>query len=370
MLKSFRVSGFRCFKELHLDELDRVNLLAGSNNVGKTSLLEAIFIYIGAYNPELLIKLNNFRGVEKIEIKSGRNLDTPWDVCFHDFDLSKSIEFEGKNSALYSRLLRLKVLRDESEFSLLDKVVRPDTPQRGGNGFGDGDNSAILSTSEYVRVLALEYREGDKRGKYYLIADKNGYQIKPISPPPPFPGHFLPSRLRISFKEEATLFGNLDVLGNQELLLNVLKIIEPRLKRLSVVLLADEPILHGDIGLGRLVPLPYMGEGLVRLADLVMVIGNSPKGVVLIDEIENGIHYAVLPKVWRAIGEAAREFNVQVFATTHSLECIMAAHRAFSGGNTYDFRLHRLEDVDGKIRAITYDRESLEAAIDMGLEVR
>jgi len=64
------------------------------------------------------------------------------------------------------------------------------------------------------------------------------------------------------------------------------------------------------------------------------------------------------------------EFNVQVFATTHSLECIMAAHRAFSGGNTYDFRLHRLEDVDGKIRAVTYDRESLEAAIDMGLEVR
>ena len=60
----------------------------------------------------------------------------------------------------------------------------------------------------------------------------------------------------------------------------------------------------------------------------------------------------------------------QVFATTHSLECIVAAHRAFSDSEHEDFRLHRLERVNEAIHAVTYDRETLEAAIETGLEVR
>jgi len=129
-------------------------------------------------------------------------------------------------------------------------------------------------------------------------------------------------------------------------------------------------MMHGDIGLGRLVPLPVMGEGMVRLASLVLAIGNVPNGVVLVDEIENGLHHSILPKVWQAIGEVARQFNTQVFTTTHSLECIVAAHRAFSESERYDFRLHRLERVNETIRAVTYDQETLEAAIETGLEVR
>jgi len=150
----------------------------------------------------------------------------------------------------------------------------------------------------------------------------------------------------------------------------VLRLIEPRLKRLAIVVVAGEPILHGDIGAGRLMPLPVMGGGMVRLASLVIHIGNAANGVVLVDEIENGLHYSILPKVWRAIGEVARQFNAQIFATTHSLECIVAAHKAFLESEHYDFCLHRLERTRETIRAVTYDQESLEAAIETGLEVR
>jgi AAA15 family ATPase/GTPase len=139
---------------------------------------------------------------------------------------------------------------------------------------------------------------------------------------------------------------------------------------LAMVVVAGEPMLHGDIGMGRLVPLPVMGEGMVRLASLVLHIGNAPNGVVLVDEMENGLHHSILPKVWRAIGEVAREFNTQVFATTHSLECIVAAHKAFAESGLYDFRLHRLERRKETIHTLTYDQEALEAAIGTGLEVR
>ena len=129
-------------------------------------------------------------------------------------------------------------------------------------------------------------------------------------------------------------------------------------------------MLHGEIGVGRLVPLPLMGEGMVRLADMMLNIGNAQDGVVLIDEIENGLHYTILHKVWEAIEQATREFNTQLFATTHSLECIIAAHRAFSKSEKYDFRLHRLDLIDDLIHVVTYDKDSLEAAIETGLEVR
>ena len=90
----------------------------------------------------------------------------------------------------------------------------------------------------------------------------------------------------------------------------------------------------------------------------------------MIDEIENGLHYSVLGDVWRVIDQTAKAFNTQIFATTHSRECIVAAHEAFESDDDYDFRLHRLDQINGTIRAVTYPQGTLEAAIETNLEVR
>ena len=93
-------------------------------------------------------------------------------------------------------------------------------------------------------------------------------------------------------------------------------------------------------------------------------------GTVLIDEFENGLHYSALVDAWKAVGAAARQSNVQVFATTHSWECVLAAHRAFAESDEDDFRLHRLERRDGEVVALTYDQEQLDTAIEFNFEVR
>jgi hypothetical protein len=216
----------------------------------------------------------------------------------------------------------------------------------------------------------LEYQEGEQQGKYFMIVDRTGLRTHPIPPSPPFQAIFQGARLRTPLSEEAERFGKLEVQSKQDVVLQVLKLLEPRLKRLAMVILAGQPVLHGDIGIGRLVPLPVMGEGMVRLASLVLSIGNAPNGVVLVDEIENGLHYSALGKVWAAIAEVARQFNTQIFATTHSRECIVTAHNAFVESGLYDFRLHRLDRTDEAIRAVTYDQATLAAAIETGLEVR
>lgn len=130
-------------------------------------------------------------------------------------------------------------------------------------------------------------------------------------------------------------------------------------------------MLHGRIdGTRRLIPLPIMGGGMVRLADLAVYIGNAPGGVVLVDEIENGLHYSVMSNVWRVIASEARKSNTQIFATTHSWECIKVAHEAFASEETYDFRLHRLGWLKGEIKAVTYDQGTLAASLKHELEVR
>ena len=110
-----------------------------------------------------------------------------------------------------------------------------------------------------------------------------------------------------------------------------------------------------------------MGEGMTRLARIVLAISSSPKGVVLVDEIENGLHHSVLGKVWKVVELAARQLGTQVFATTHSFECVQAARRALPHAA---FRLHRLEIDNGERRCVTYGADAIDGAIRHGLEVR
>ena len=52
MLRKFSVRNFRCLRELDIEPLARVNLIVGENNVGKTALLEALFLSLNPGNPE------------------------------------------------------------------------------------------------------------------------------------------------------------------------------------------------------------------------------------------------------------------------------------------------------------------------------
>jgi len=367
MYKSFEVQNFRCFRELTVADLERVNLIAGVNNVGKTALLEALFLHCGAYNPELSLRINAFRGIEAVKVELGRWAETPWDSLFSDFDTSKKVAMIGENEATGRRIVRLRVIREPKELAKIGQSIQHSPNRREKVSLS---RESVPPSSETAQVLELEYQQGEQMGRYYMILDSKGLRSEPIPPSPPFPASFQAARFRTPLAQDAELFGKLDILGQQDVLLKSLQVIEPRLQRLSVVVAGGVPMLHGDIGLKRLVPLPVMGEGMARLASLVLAVGNAPKGVVLIDEIENGLHHSILSKVWQVIGEVARQFNTQVFATTHSLECIVAAHKAFTQSGTYDFRLHRLEHKKDAIHAITYDQETLEAAIETGLEVR
>lgn len=375
MYQSFEVRNFRGFSRLNIEDIERVNLIAGKNDSGKTTLLEALFIHSGAYNPRLVMNINAFRGIQTLKLEFGPWAETPWDSVFNEFDLTKKVKIIGSDKTAGSRILQLKVVRTAKEMArirdYIDYIDYTTLPQAEKGAEQEVKLESVYLTPGTTHVLELQCIEGKRQRNYYLLFDAvKGARITPIPPPPPYRTIILPSRVRLPRLEDPERFGKLEILKTHDVVLNVLKIVEPRLQRLTVIGVGGVPIMYADVGKERLIQLALLGEGVVRLASLISAIGSARNGVVLVDEIENGLHHSILLKVWKAIGEAARQFNTQVFATTHSFECIVAAHEAFLKEKSYDFRLHRLERTKGAIHSVTYDRETLSAAIETGLEVR
>lgn len=348
MYKSFEIKNFRGFEELKINNLELINIIAGKNNAGKTVLLEALFLHCAAVNPSLVFSINAFRGMEKFTVETDPRFELPWNSVFSNYNIDSQIKLKGIDRDNKSRIV---TLRTEKLRSGLLPV---------------GDE-----TGKMVPYALMLEHENDKKQKQkvQLILEQMGARIDPVLPIP-FPAIFIVARRFGGPAEDADRFGKLKVAKEEKLLIESLKFIEPRLQSIDVIPRAGEPTLYGDIGSGRLIPLPLMGEGMVRLATIVLAIANARDGVVLLDEVENGFYHSIMTDIWKAIGKVASQFYTQIFATTHSLECIQAAHQAFKGSASYDLRVHRLDRNGTKTKVATYDQETLEASIQAGLEVR
>ncbi|MEA3345449.1 MAG: AAA family ATPase [Chloroflexota bacterium] len=356
MYTSFTARNFRCFEYLTVEPLERVNLIAGKNNIGKTAFLEALWLHHGYHNPTLGPKVDGFRGLEHF-VKD----EFLWDL-FQNFDHERTIELSSQDSAHQSRSLRIEI----SEHPM----SRISAPSRGREL--PATEAISQETTEPVgSEISLDYTDTTGRSvQSRIIVEEEEIEFERARGVKEPSAIFLAARRPGDQKRLAERFGNLEIKREQGRIIELLQIIEPRLEDLAVLYRAGAPMTYGDIGMEQLVPLPLMGDGMGRLLRIALAIPEVQDGVLLVDEVENGLHYTVMRKIWEAIANLAREYNVQVFATTHSEECIRAAHQAFSTDEQYDFALHRLERVKGAIRAVTYDKETLGAALEAGLEVR
>jgi hypothetical protein len=359
MIQQFTVKNFRCFDELELGPLARINLIAGKNNTGKTALLEAILLHQHPGDCEKPFELNRLRGVDgpKGGIKSQLEWLFPGGNGTKPIELASRLE-GGKQVTSETHLLDAASAR--ARFPQLDEILLPGF-SRAAAELGGNDYLLIreVQPSEGSPELGVAFRARTGLGLFFVNAGDAGQA----------PAQMVRAGTT-SGEKDLDYFSELERANRQEDILPALRHLEPRLKRLALLVAGGEPALHGDIELPRLVPLSFMGEGVRRLLSILLVLANIPGGVLLIDEVENGLHHSVLVNVWKAIAEAARHADVQVFATTHSYECIMAAHEAFKEAQPYDLRLFRLDRTDRGIRAASYDEEILTTAYELNHEVR
>lgn len=181
----------------------------------------------------------------------------------------------------------------------------------------------------------------------------------------------LNSRSPIESNDDATRFGNLDTIGEIGITEEFINEIDSRIKGLSVVMVGGTTSIYADIGIERKIPIRYLGDGITRLLSIILAIANSKNGCLLIDEIENGIHYSIMPKIWMGIAKAAKEFDCQIIATTHSYECLASAYSGLNSSNfNEDFTYIHLEEDDDKIVPKAFTGELLATALNANMEVR
>lgn len=356
MFRSLSIKNFRGFREFELGPLGRVNLIGGRNNTGKTALLEAAFMLIGPSSPETTLRLRVARGFEQLVPDS----EELWGWLFYVRRFEQAIELATTDEA-GRHVLSIRLVEPTST------VV-----SMGDDGAGSSV-SERMTTGDITLELRLDY-SGPHNERLTSSASlaPNGvkFEHSPVRRSlMPSGAYFGASSVR-GAKTGVELFSRLAGVGREGEVLSAVQILEPRLRRIEVLYTAGAPVLHDDIGIGRLVPIPMMGEGVVRVLTFALAIATSPKGLVLIDEIENGLHASVMEAIWQALGDAARRADVQLIATTHNWECIEAAHRVFRGADETEFVYHRLERTGDDVRSVAFDRESMDTSVEMHLEVR
>ena len=352
MLERMAIKNFRVFRELNVEKLGSINLFTGQNNAGKTTLLEAMFLLSGAGNPEMAVNAIVLRGsVDGDGVQPAAPL---WKELFANLDVSKAITLAATHRSLGELLLEVEPGVPQELTSI--------TPTNGN----EGPPSATTNLPD-ERSLSFSFsRNGEQVACSSIRLSGPGLEVSRPMAYVPFPATILVSRSG-SAREYAILLGKLRRKKQGDLLLEALHIVEPKLQSIEDNSASGTPMIWGDVGLPEMVPLPVMGEGMTRIARIVLAISSTPNGLVLVDEIENGLHHSVLEKFWQVVETAARQFDVQVFATTHSFECAQAAHRALP---STAFRLHRLEIVDNESRCVTYSDDAAAGAIEHGLDVR
>jgi ABC-type lipoprotein export system ATPase subunit len=350
MLKDLTIENYRLFQKFALDSIARVNLIVGTNNSGKSSLLEAIYLLAGKGDRAYLFDLLNKRGEFTAISKDSHGMVSGGYQAAHIFHarLLKTghvIEIESKlenSTSLTIAPGKRKVEGLDQEMLEFEYVCNGAEPVASllpivGDGFLAFSVPGLrspASSEKQVEFVTTDYLEYD---------------------------------------ELARLWDRITLTPREDKVVKALQILEPDVERISFV---SRKTYSGGVllklkGEGAPIPLGNLGDGMRRVLAIAAALVSAENGTLLVDEIDTGLYHETLTDVWRLIFETAVERNAQVFATTHSWDCVKSFQQALSTAPGDDVgRLIRLEPQDDHIQAIPYSRDELTVAMQHGIEVR
>ena len=321
MLHTLALSGFRGFESYQLSGLTQVNLLVGKNNCGKTSVLEAIELLVSEGNPRVLYNSLERRGERGPRRTRSHMMDVAHIFHGHvcapgkSFDLSSDKD-KGAHK-LEVKILALEEVGEEADD--WDRDVKRWLQKRTFDP--DEDGTPVLGMSIDVgvaasRILLPIMEDGTIGIGYgYRRSVRNGHSGNPV--------HFL----TLDAFDPASMGGMWDTVVKEGLeaeIVSDMKLLEPDLDSIHFLTQAGpgSSILIGLRNGGNRPPIGTYGDGMRRLLALRLSFVGTANGVLLIDEIDTGLHWTVMEEMWQFVIEVARRLNVQVFATTHSLDCL------------------------------------------------
>lgn len=354
MITDLHITKLRGIQDLSISQLARVNIFIGRNGTGKTTALESLVFATNPLNHELPKSVASWRGI------ATRNNDAIIRTLLYQLDPSNHP--------------RIRITL--SHGSRYELAIIP-TTQPNRSMAPDGTSPAAQPSSQLggdvITGCELQFIDLGES-----LFEKNEAR-------PDFPRHFSPqasiasapgcffisARQNISISETAEALSNAVQRRSDGIFLEALKCIDPKVCRILNGMYGGCPTILIDRGEDLpVLPIQNMGDGFCRLALITTGLVFHRSKVLIVDEIDSGLHPTTMRSFWQTIISISQRFDVQVFCTTHSEEMIFNALAPFDS-HREDITVLRFDRDDmHNTRTFRFDYDMLVAARDAGLDIR
>jgi AAA15 family ATPase/GTPase len=386
MLKSLVIKNFRSLANFEVSKLGRVNLIVGKNNSGKSSVLEALRIYAGNAQRALLETISVEHG-EKYRLKENEQAEPDTPLPFQEFFTDRKFPVDDETviqigrEAAGENVLRIQhVFLAETEETVTDltgetsiRVRRRPVPK-----------SEAPDLSREVTQALMISKGGKTYQQIFLDPQSPRLRSSTFDPVNAIPCSVIPTQF-VSPDDLADEWDKIALTEHEQVVKQAMRIIAPEFENLTFVRNEEGRMGYRTTfqrsakvkmaNLPRPVPLNSLGDGMLRVLQLALKIYPAKGGFLLIDEFENGLHYSVQEKIWALLFEMAEKLDIQVFATTHSWDCIESFSKVAIDRKDIDGVLFRVgksvRDSDrGRVIATVFDEEALYSITQSDVEVR
>lgn len=365
MIRNLKLEDYRSFKSYELRDLARVNLLVGRNNCGKTSVLEAVHFLASGGNPYVLRQIAGHRG----ELNPHGDPDRTHTRRWHRTTDASRFFFGHR----FDPGARFRILANDVEW------VRMNVENEQGD-LRSVQRPLFDEEADDVELLAVRIEGNGTRDDVVLPATTSGsLHLDPRSmrttasdSPSRAPVSFV-SAVSLSIEDMRRMWDHLLLEGREQEVVDALKLVENDLE--SVHFLSANGYGRSNIVLGhqsgiRRTPIGSHGDGTRRLLALALSLTQLSGGVLLVDEIDTGLHWTVLEHLWKLVVEQAAQANIQVFATTHSCDCIDGL-ASFVASHPEHASQVSVQKVERRLdRSVGFDGADIENAVKHNLDLR
>lgn len=369
MINDIEIKGYRCFNQFEMRRLSRINLLVGTNNSGKTSALEAIYLLATNSDPQALLKIISGRGEQRFpEQVPGRPIQPEFEIshlfCGHTINLGTTLSISASNDIPRSTRLSIVEAKPEDNHPQLILMAATEAPDSVSARLA----LSVENETGKLYSVPLTSRGGIRQDAIQLLTNMHANQPRP-SPQSQLSNAQYVTNASLTSQELSFAWGGIVLTPDEDRVIQALKSLDSNIERIAAT---TTPFFFGQRGgfvvkmrnIDQPVPIGSLGDGVWRMLSLAIALIRSRNGILLIDEIDTGLHYTIMSSMWKMISDASRAFNIQVFATTHSSDCF----RALASINADEISIHRIDP--SKDRSIQYSGDEIKAAAEQNIEVR
>ncbi|MEI7668594.1 MAG: AAA family ATPase [Pseudomonadota bacterium] len=369
MFKTLEIKNYRGLSHFKMEKLGRINLLVGGNNSGKTSILEALQLLATNGNPLALWNILSRRGEysppEESPSRYGRTSELEISHLFlgHEIKQGSSFSISANNKIKQELVCNIEEMKEEN-LSLLHPEEDDAIGIRLALYFKGNPMPSVpmvpLSKSDSLGLDTIESLLRRRVQRSNITLNNNIQYVSTES---------------LSVAELHSRWNEIALTPNELLVLQALKFLDTKIERIAAIPAGSFSRSRGGFivkfeSSKRPVPIGSLGDGAWRMLALAIALSSAKDSILLIDEIDTGLHYSVMSSMWKMINETAKEFNIQVFATTHSLDCVNSLAYICREGvdENSEVTVQRLEPEYNK--AVAYTEEDIIIAAKRHIEVR